>query len=63
MERAGAAVVVPDAELDGPRLVHEVGALLASPERIAATGSAARGIARPDAARRVADALLELAEG
>jgi len=63
MERAGAAVVVPDAELDGPRLVHEVGALLASPERIAAMGSAARGIARPDAARRVADALLELAEG
>ncbi len=63
MERAGAAVVVPDAELDGQRLVREVEALLISPERIAAMGSAARGVARPDAARRVADALLELAEG
>ena len=31
MERAGAAVVVPDDELDGPRLAHEVAALLGSP--------------------------------
>ncbi|MGI8749130.1 MAG: UDP-N-acetylglucosamine--N-acetylmuramyl-(pentapeptide) pyrophosphoryl-undecaprenol N-acetylglucosamine transferase [Thermoleophilaceae bacterium] len=62
MERAGAAVVVPDAELDGLRLAREVSALLAWPERTAAMGRAAREVARPDAARRVADALLELAE-
>ena len=31
MERAGAAVVVPDAELDGPRLARETGTLLAAP--------------------------------
>jgi UDP-N-acetylglucosamine:LPS N-acetylglucosamine transferase len=30
-EQAGAAVVVPDAELDGPRLAREVAALLGSP--------------------------------
>src|SRR5690606_19131635 len=36
MEEAGAAVVVPDAELDGARLVAEVDALLADPARLAA---------------------------
>jgi UDP-N-acetylglucosamine--N-acetylmuramyl-(pentapeptide) pyrophosphoryl-undecaprenol N-acetylglucosamine transferase len=61
MERAGAAVVVPDAELDGPRLAREVGALLGAPDRMAAMAAAARELARPDAARRVADELLELA--
>ncbi|HKY67056.1 MAG TPA: UDP-N-acetylglucosamine--N-acetylmuramyl-(pentapeptide) pyrophosphoryl-undecaprenol N-acetylglucosamine transferase, partial [Acidimicrobiales bacterium] len=36
LERAGAAVVVPDAELDGVRLTAEVDALLADPHRLAA---------------------------
>jgi len=61
MERAGAAVVVADDELDGPRLAHEVAALLGSPDRMAAMGRAAAEMARPDAARVVADELLELA--
>ncbi len=61
MERAGAAVVVLDAELDGPRLAREVAALLGAPDRMAAMGRAAADAARPDAARRVADELLELA--
>ncbi|MGH2804997.1 MAG: glycosyltransferase, partial [Thermoleophilaceae bacterium] len=59
---AGAAVVVPDAELDGPRLAREVAALLGSPQRMAAMANAAREVARPDAAERVADELLRLAE-
>jgi UDP-N-acetylglucosamine--N-acetylmuramyl-(pentapeptide) pyrophosphoryl-undecaprenol N-acetylglucosamine transferase len=63
MERAGAAVVVPDAELDGPRLAREVAELLGAPERMAAMGRAAREVARPDAARTVADELLALAGG
>ncbi len=63
MERAGAAVVVPDGQLDGPRLAREVAALLGVPERMAAMGRAARAVARPDAARVVADELLALAEG
>jgi UDP-N-acetylglucosamine--N-acetylmuramyl-(pentapeptide) pyrophosphoryl-undecaprenol N-acetylglucosamine transferase len=61
MERAGAAVVVPDAELDGPRLAREVGALLAAPQRMAAMAKAAQAVARPDAAGRIADELLGLA--
>jgi UDP-N-acetylglucosamine--N-acetylmuramyl-(pentapeptide) pyrophosphoryl-undecaprenol N-acetylglucosamine transferase len=60
MERAGAAVVVPDAELDGPRLAREVGELLAAPERMREMGKAALGAARPDAARRIADGVLAL---
>jgi UDP-N-acetylglucosamine--N-acetylmuramyl-(pentapeptide) pyrophosphoryl-undecaprenol N-acetylglucosamine transferase len=60
MERAGAAVVVPDSELDGPRLAREVAALLASPERLAAMRAAARAIARPDAAELIAEELLAL---
>ena len=61
IERAGAAVVVSDAELDGPRLAREVGALLGAPQRMAAMAKAARAVARPDAAERIATELLELA--
>jgi UDP-N-acetylglucosamine--N-acetylmuramyl-(pentapeptide) pyrophosphoryl-undecaprenol N-acetylglucosamine transferase len=60
MERAGAAVVVPDVELDGPRLGREVAALLGAPVRLAAMGAAARATARPDAAERIAEELLAL---
>jgi UDP-N-acetylglucosamine--N-acetylmuramyl-(pentapeptide) pyrophosphoryl-undecaprenol N-acetylglucosamine transferase len=58
MAGGGAAVVIPDRELDGPRLAREVGALLASPERLQAMSRAARRLARPDAADRIADATL-----
>ena len=61
MEQAGAAVVVPDSELDGPRLAREVAALLAAPERLAAMAEAARRVAKPDAARTIARAALEAA--
>jgi UDP-N-acetylglucosamine--N-acetylmuramyl-(pentapeptide) pyrophosphoryl-undecaprenol N-acetylglucosamine transferase len=61
IEAAGAAVVVPDAELDGPRLAREVGALLAAPQRLATMAKAARAVARPDAADRIADELMALA--
>ena len=61
MERAGAAAVVPDAELDGPRLAREVGALLGAPERMRAMAKAASAVARPDAAERIAAELMRLA--
>jgi UDP-N-acetylglucosamine--N-acetylmuramyl-(pentapeptide) pyrophosphoryl-undecaprenol N-acetylglucosamine transferase len=63
MEKAGAAVVIPDAELDGPRLAREVAALLRAPQHMAAMAKAAREVARPDAADRIADELLALANG
>ena len=61
MERAGAAVVVPDDELDGPRLAREVGGLLAAPQRMAEMSNAAQAVAKPDAAERVAEELLRYA--
>ncbi len=61
MSDAGAAVVIPDAELSGARLGGEVAALLADRDRLQAMSAAARGLARPDAAREVAAELLEAA--
>jgi UDP-N-acetylglucosamine--N-acetylmuramyl-(pentapeptide) pyrophosphoryl-undecaprenol N-acetylglucosamine transferase len=58
MVAAGASVMVPDAELDGPRLVAEVDALLGDPPRLAEMTAAALRAARPDAARAIA-ALVE----
>jgi UDP-N-acetylglucosamine--N-acetylmuramyl-(pentapeptide) pyrophosphoryl-undecaprenol N-acetylglucosamine transferase len=61
MEEAGAAVVIPDRELTGARLAHEVGALLADTTRLAAMARAAAELARPDAAAQVAGELLSAA--
>jgi UDP-N-acetylglucosamine:LPS N-acetylglucosamine transferase len=51
---AGAAVLVRDAELDGPRLVAEVNAILTDPDRRAVMAAAARSWARPRAAADIA---------
>lgn len=60
LERAGGAVVIPDAELTHERLDSEVRALLADPERMRRMGEAAFAWARPDAAAVIADDLLRL---
>lgn len=57
--RAGAAIMVPDAELDAERLAAEIEPLLDDPGRLAAMGAAARTLAHPDAADRVADLVEE----
>jgi UDP-N-acetylglucosamine--N-acetylmuramyl-(pentapeptide) pyrophosphoryl-undecaprenol N-acetylglucosamine transferase len=58
----GAALQIPDAELDASRLLREV-TWLRDDERRGAMASAARGLARPDAAARIAAELLALSEG
>lgn len=62
MERAGAATVLADAALGEPdgaeRLRAEVGAVLGDPARLQAMASASRTLAKPDAARRIADEVL-----
>ena len=58
---AGAARLLPGRELDGPRLLSEVAALLSDPARLAAMGAAARTLATPNAARDIAEAVLALA--
>jgi UDP-N-acetylglucosamine--N-acetylmuramyl-(pentapeptide) pyrophosphoryl-undecaprenol N-acetylglucosamine transferase len=53
-ERAGAAVVIPDGELNGPRLAQEVGRLLADRGKLGAMARASAELARPDAAQAIA---------
>jgi UDP-N-acetylglucosamine--N-acetylmuramyl-(pentapeptide) pyrophosphoryl-undecaprenol N-acetylglucosamine transferase len=59
MRGGGAATVIPDAELDAARLRAEVAAVLSDPDRLKAMAAAASGLAKPDAARRIADQVLE----
>lgn len=59
--QAGAAVTVPDAELDGDRLAREVAAALGDPTMLAARAAAMARLAQPDAARRIGMELLSLA--
>lgn len=61
MERAGAAIVIPDAELTPARLAGEVGALLADPDRLAAMARASASLARPRAAAEIAGEVLAAA--
>jgi UDP-N-acetylglucosamine--N-acetylmuramyl-(pentapeptide) pyrophosphoryl-undecaprenol N-acetylglucosamine transferase len=61
MEREGAALVIPDAELTAPRLAQEVEALLADPARLAAMGRASAAQGRPDAAAVIAHEVLTAA--
>ncbi len=58
MERAGAAVVIPDRELTAARLAEEVGALLGDPARRVRMGSAAAAVAKPQAAHEIAAEVL-----
>ncbi len=61
MQRAGAAVVIPDSELSGPRLGDEVGSLLADQGRLASMARASAEVARPGAAREIAAEVLAVA--
>jgi UDP-N-acetylglucosamine--N-acetylmuramyl-(pentapeptide) pyrophosphoryl-undecaprenol N-acetylglucosamine transferase len=54
LEKAGAAVVVPQDDLTGEALWSVVQDLLAHPERLAGMSRAARSLARPEAAAEIA---------
>jgi UDP-N-acetylmuramate--alanine ligase len=58
MADGGAAVVLPDAELEPARLAAELSGLLADADRLERMARAARALARPDAAERIADEVL-----
>jgi UDP-N-acetylglucosamine--N-acetylmuramyl-(pentapeptide) pyrophosphoryl-undecaprenol N-acetylglucosamine transferase len=60
IERAGAARLVPDAELTGERLFRETAQMAAEEGLLERMGQAARGLARQGAAERAADLLEEL---
>ena len=58
---AGAAVVIDEREITVERLAAVTQELLADRARHGAMATAMRGLARPDAARRIVDCVLELA--
>jgi UDP-N-acetylglucosamine--N-acetylmuramyl-(pentapeptide) pyrophosphoryl-undecaprenol N-acetylglucosamine transferase len=58
MRGNGAATVIGDAELTAERLGAEVTAVLDDPARLQRMAASARGLARPDAARAIADEVL-----
>ena len=59
--RSGAAVVLKDADCDGPGLLRIVFELLDDPDRLSEMGQAAAALARPEAADAIAADLLQLA--
>jgi UDP-N-acetylglucosamine--N-acetylmuramyl-(pentapeptide) pyrophosphoryl-undecaprenol N-acetylglucosamine transferase len=61
MERAGAAIVIPDGELTPARLAQEVGGVLADPTRLQTMARASAELAKPDAAAVVAGEVLRVA--
>jgi UDP-N-acetylglucosamine--N-acetylmuramyl-(pentapeptide) pyrophosphoryl-undecaprenol N-acetylglucosamine transferase len=61
MADAGAATIVADAELTPERIRSEVRALLDDPARLRAMADASASLARPDAARDIAQEVLDAA--
>jgi UDP-N-acetylglucosamine--N-acetylmuramyl-(pentapeptide) pyrophosphoryl-undecaprenol N-acetylglucosamine transferase len=61
MVEAGAAVAIPDDELSADRLLDEIRGVFDDDERLAAMAAASAALAMPDAARRIADQVLEAA--
>jgi UDP-N-acetylglucosamine--N-acetylmuramyl-(pentapeptide) pyrophosphoryl-undecaprenol N-acetylglucosamine transferase len=63
MADGGAAVVIPDAELTPERLSEAIADLLSDEDRLRAMSIAARRLAKPDAAERIANEVLEAMAG
>jgi len=60
LARAGAAVVIEQRDLAGATLADALAGLLGDPSRLAAMSLAMRTFAKPDAASRIVDKVLEL---
>ena len=62
MAEAGAATVIADEAMSPARLAAEIGEVLGDTARVAAMSAASAALARPDAARRIADEVLAAAD-
>jgi UDP-N-acetylglucosamine--N-acetylmuramyl-(pentapeptide) pyrophosphoryl-undecaprenol N-acetylglucosamine transferase len=60
MEKAGAARLVLDRDMNGQRLFDEVTRLISDPETLKNMGVAAKSMAKPFAAQKAADVLVGL---
>ena len=55
LERAGAAILLPESELTAQKLVDSVVSVLSDPARRAEMSNAALSLSHPDAARQIAE--------
>jgi UDP-N-acetylglucosamine--N-acetylmuramyl-(pentapeptide) pyrophosphoryl-undecaprenol N-acetylglucosamine transferase len=62
LENHGAAVVIRDAELSGPRLVEALSELLSDRQRLDNMAQASKSLGRPEAARTIAQIAIGLAD-
>jgi len=60
-QAAGAALTIPDAECDGPRLTHELSDIVHDPVRYSKMVTAMGSLGRPRAAHEVADLITGVA--
>ena len=63
LERAGAGLVIDERDLSGDRLADVIAKLVADPAQRRQMSEAARQLARPDAAARIADRVEQLGQG
>ena len=61
LERAGAAWVIPQSELDADKLARSLIGILSDPAGLSARAAAAKALGHPDAARHLADLAEQLA--
>ena len=62
LQQTGAACIILQHELSGERLAQDLGSLLANPDRIKQMESAARKLARPDAAKVTVELIEQLVQ-
>jgi UDP-N-acetylglucosamine--N-acetylmuramyl-(pentapeptide) pyrophosphoryl-undecaprenol N-acetylglucosamine transferase len=63
MVEAGAAVMLVERELDGRKLADAIAELMDDPQRLLAMERASGAAGRPEAAREIVDACVELTGG
>jgi UDP-N-acetylglucosamine--N-acetylmuramyl-(pentapeptide) pyrophosphoryl-undecaprenol N-acetylglucosamine transferase len=63
LQAAGAAVVIPDRELSGPRLINEIEILLKDPEKLAKIEQNSKELGRPNAAAYIVEWAEDLVRG
>jgi UDP-N-acetylglucosamine--N-acetylmuramyl-(pentapeptide) pyrophosphoryl-undecaprenol N-acetylglucosamine transferase len=62
LQRAGGAVLLPQADFTPQRLAQDIAVLAADPSRLAAMAAAAKTVGMPDAAERLAELVLRVAK-
>lgn len=63
LEKAGAAVLIPESEINAEKLLGSVSLLLSKPETLAAMSDQMKAVGMSDSTERITDIVLQLAKG